>query len=203
MIRELVEIFLKSKGMKKISGSDNDASPLLPLIMMDSAFQLYCEYIKPVECKHEMKKWKNDWIKNYTAFNKEYFSCFNIEQTDYICDMMDEFEKFIEHDLFIAFIQFENLFIQEPLERQEVLAASMLANIHCQCAEIVWERLMEHCSTDKTNRHIIACHKIMHKWSDAYYGYDKPLVNPNKNKNICDAVDVLCKKQINFLRKYL
>lgn len=198
-IKNLVDAFLQSKGLKKISGSDNDASPLLPLIMMDSAYQIFSKYIRKVDFKHELKRYRGEWIKNYNAFNKEYFSCYNDELTDAMVDLMDDFEKYIEHDLFITFVQFENLFISEPLERQEMMAACLLANVMCQSAELVYERVY----VGRKNKNLLACYSWMHKINEKYYGKDKPMVNPNESDMITKCVDILCRKEVEFLRNYL
>lgn len=200
-IKSLVDKYLKAKGLKRVKGADNDASPLLPLIMMDSAFQLFDKYVKKVECRHEMKKWKNEWLAHYHRFNRDFFRCYDGDETDFIIDMMDTFEEYIANDMTITFVQFTNLFKNESFDRQKVLSACMLSNILCQCAEIIWERVY-YASLEKKNQDIIACEKYMHKWSDMYYGYDKPNVNPNNSKPICDAVSILCAKQVKFLNIY-
>lgn len=203
-ISKLVEIFLKSKGMKKISGDENDASPLLPMIMMDSAYQVWCKYIKKVPCKHEMKKLKNEWIDNYNKFNKDYMRVFDDDGQDFVIEMMDNFEKFIEHDMMIVFVQFSNLVINEPLERQEVIASGLLCNVLCQSARIVWERVFINAPYEvRHNAYICACEAKSHLWNNAYYGKGKKDINPNENKMVSDAVSILCRKEINFLRTYL
>ena len=68
-IKEIVDVFLASKGLKREKGNDGDISPLLPLVIMDTALQLYNKYIRPVECKREMKMYKNKWIKLYHEYN--------------------------------------------------------------------------------------------------------------------------------------
>lgn len=40
-IKEIVDVFLESKGVIRQKGNDGDITPLLPLIIMDSAFQLF------------------------------------------------------------------------------------------------------------------------------------------------------------------
>lgn len=200
-IKELVDTYLFSKGLKRLKGADEDASPLLPLIMMDSAYQLYCKYVKPLECKHELKKLKNEWCKSYKVFNKDFFRCYNAEQTDFICDMMDDFDKFISPYNMTAFVQFTNIFGDEELEKQKILSACMLINVLCQCSEIVYERIYAK-AYERKNKAIIDCERYMHLFAEKLYGNDKKSINPNESKGISDAVDVLCKKQIYFLKNY-
>lgn len=201
-IKQLVDTYLTSKGLKRIKGEDNDASPLLPLIMMDSAYSLFSRYVGGLECHHEMKKLKGLWIESYNRFNRDYFRCYDEEETSAIVDMMDAFEEYIAKDMKIAFLQFTNLFKHEDIEKQKIISACLLANVLCQSAEIVWERV--YASTEeRCNRHIVTCERILHKWSDKFYGKDNKDVNPNESKSIRDAIDVLCRNQINFLRTYI
>lgn len=200
-IKSLVDKYLKSKGLKRVKGADNDASPLLPLIIMDSAFQLFDKYVKPVECKHEMKHWKKEWIAHYKRFNHDFFRCYDTDETDFVIDMMDTFEDYIANDMTIAFVQFTNSFKSESFDRQKVISACMLSNVLCQCAEIIWERVYAS-SMEKKNQDLISCKRYMHKWSDAYYGKDKPNVNVNESKPVCDAVNILCRRTVNFSRLY-
>lgn len=202
MIKELVDTYLKSRGLKRQKGRDDDATPLLPLIMMDSAYQLFNTYIKPVNSRFEMKKYKNEWLKAYNSFNKDFFSCYNEEQTDYLIDMMDAFAEYIKNHEEIVFVQFTNQFKNEPLERQKVLSASMIINVYCQCAEIIWEAIFRN-AYHKENKNILACERLIHKWNAQYYGADKPDVDPNKNEEICRCVDILCRKQTEFIRNYV
>ena len=138
-IKEIVDIFLASKGMKREKGNDGDISPLLPLIIMDTALQLFNKYIRPVECKREMKMYKNKWIRLYHEYNMMYFRCFNEEQRDFIIDIMDEFDEHIEKQLFICHIQIMNKVNFEPIDRQKVLASTLLISILCQAARIIYE----------------------------------------------------------------
>jgi len=202
-VKTIVDTYLKSKGLKRMGGNDGDASPILPLIMMDMAYQLYREHIAPIECKQEMKQLKNRWKMNYSAFNKDFFRVFNADETDFIVDMMDEFDEFIKKDLTIAFWQFTNVMKDEPIDRQKVLSACMLINILCQCANIVWERVYKSSkSQSSTNQNLLQCEHIIHRWKNLYYGKNKPTIDCNKSEQICLAVDILCKHQIEFMKRY-
>ena len=75
-IKEIVDVFLESKGVIRQKWNDGDITPLLPLLIMDSALELFNKAVKPVECKREMKMYKNQWKKLYHEFNMTYFLCF-------------------------------------------------------------------------------------------------------------------------------
>ena len=202
-VKSVVDTYLRSKGLKRIGGNEDDASPILPLIMMDMAYQLYKENIKPIVCKQEMKQLKNRWEQNYHTFNHDFFRVFDMDETDFIVDMMDEFDEFIKKDLTIAFWQFTNVIKDEPIERQKVLSACMLISVLCQCANIVWERAYKVSKSPcSTNSNLLQCEHLIHKWKTLYYGKNKPTIDCNKDEQICLAVNVLCRHQIQFMNRY-
>ena len=201
-IKEIVDVFLASKGLKRQKGNDGDISPLLPLIIMDTALQLFNKYIRPVECKREMKMYKNQWARLYHEFNMMYFLCFNEEQRDFIIDIMDEFDEHIEKHLFICLIQIMNKVDFEPTDRQKVLASTLLISILCQAARIIYDSFFRKSKIPMRCTTLEQMDAVILKWQKLYYGKGKPDVKVNDDEQVCLAVDVLLKNCINFLQKY-
>ena len=201
-IKEIVDVFLASKGMKRQKGNDGDISPLLPLIIMDTALQLFNKYIRPVECKREMKMYKNQWARLYHEFNMMYFRYFNDEQRDFVIDIMDEFDEHIEKHLFICHIQIMNKVNFEPADRQKVLASTLLISILCQAARIIYENLFHKAKIPMRCTILEQMDAVILKWQNLYYGTGKPAVKVNDDKQVCLAVDVLLKNCVYFLTKY-
>ena len=201
-IKEIVDVFLASKGLRRDKGNDGDISPLLPLIIMDTALQLYNKYIRPVECKREMKMYKNQWARLYHEFNMMYFRYFNDEQRDFVIDIMDEFDKHIEKHLFICHIQIMNKVNFEPTDRQKVLASTLLISILCQAARIIYENLFQKAKSPMRCTILEQLDAVILKWQNLYYGEGKPAVRVNDDKQVCLAVDVLLKNCVYFLKKY-
>ena len=201
-IKEIVDVFLASRGLKREKGNDGDISPLLPLIIMDTALQLYNKYIRPVECKREMKMYKNRWIRLYHEYNMMYFRCFNEEQRDFIIDIMDEFDEHIEKPLFICHIQIMNKVNFEPIDRQKVLASTLLISILCQAARIIYEGFFQKAKIPMKCTILEQMDSAIIKWQNLYYGKGKPNVKVSDDNQVCLAVDVLLKNCVNFLKKY-
>ena len=201
-IKEIVDVFLASKGMKRQKGNDGDISPLLPLIIMDTALQLFNKYIRPVECKREMKMYKNQWARLYHEFNMMYFRYFNDEQRDFVIDIMDEFDEHIEKHLFICHIQIMNKVNFEPTDRQKVLASTLLISILCQAARIIYENLFQKAKIPMRCTILEQMGAVILKWQNLYYGTGKPAVKVNDDKQVGLAVDVLLKNCVYFLTKY-
>ena len=201
-IKEIVDVFLASKGMKRQKGNDRDISPLPPLIIMDTALQLFNKYIRPVECKREMKMYKNQWARLYHEFNMMYFRYFNDEQRDFVIDIMDEFDEHIEKHLFICHIQIMNKVNFEPTDRQQVLAGTLLISILCQAARIIYDSFFRKSKIPMRCTTLEQMDAVILKWQNLYYGTGKPAVKVNDDKQVCLAVDVLLKNCVNFLQKY-
>ena len=200
-INQIVDIFLTSKGLVR-NGGDNNLSPILPLIIMDSAKSLFDKYINPVESKREMKRCRGEWLKLYHEFNMEYFLLYTQDQRDYIIDLMDDFEVWIAKHLYICHIQIMNQLTFEPIKRQWVLAATLLISILCQAARIIYEGFFQKAKIPMKCTLLEQLDAIIIRWQNLYYGTGKPNVKVSDDKQVCLAVDVLLKYCINFLQKY-
>ena len=200
-INQIVDIFLTSKGLVR-NGGDNNLSPILPLIIMDSAKSLFDKYISPVESKREMKRCRGEWLRLYHEFNMEYFSLYTQDQRDYIIDLMDDFEVWIAKHLSICHIQLMNQLTFEPIERQGVLAATLLISILTQSARIVYEGIMAKAGIRMEHKTLMRLDRLIIQWQNLYYGRNKPNVKVDDDKQVCLAVDVLCKQEIYFLNQY-
>lgn len=201
-INEIVDIFLTSKGLRRAESGNNDLSPILPLIIMDSARTLFDKYIKPIKCKMEMQMYKNEWRRCYHKFNMEYFRLYNKDQQDFIIGLMDDFEVWIDKHLTICHIQLTNQLTFEPIERQKVLAATLLISILTQSARIVYEGLMSKAGIQFTHNVLVRIDSLILKWQNLYYGIGKPNVKVDEDKQVCLAVDALCKNIMYFLNQY-
>lgn len=201
-IKEIVDVFLESKGVIRQRGNDGDITPLLPLIIMDSAFQLFNKYIKPVECKREMKMYKNQWKKLYHEFNMTYFLCFNEEQRDFVINLMDDFDEHIEKHLLICHIQIMGKVNFESTDRQQVLASTLLISIFCQAARIIYDGFFQKSRIPIKCTLLERMDAIILRWQNLYYGIGKPNVRVDDDKQVCLAVEVLLKYCVNFLKKY-
>ena len=131
-----------------------------------------------------------------------YFRCFNEEQRDFIIDIMDEFDEHIEKHLFICHVQIMNKVNFEPIDRQKVLASTLLISILCQAARIIYEGFFQKAKIPMKCTILEQMDSAIIKWQNLYYGNGKPNVKVDEDKQVCLAVDVLLKNCINFLQKY-
>ena len=149
-----------------------------------------------------MKRCQGEWLKLYHEFNMEYFSLYTQDQRDYIIDLMDDFEVWIAKHLSICHIQLMNQLTFEPIERQGVLAATLLISILTQSARIVYEGIMAKAGIRMEHKTLMRLDRLIIQWQNLYYGRNKPNVKVDDDKQVCLAVDILCKNEIYFLNQY-
>lgn len=198
--KEIVDAYLGAQGFRRITGGNDDFSPILPFIMLDGVYQMYCKTISGIFCRFEMKRYRNDWEKSYNAFNKAFFDCFSDEQRDAIIDKMDSFADYIGNYLTIAKVQIMNCLKHETEERQEVLATCLLCSILVQSSQIVWRKVYKDSKLrGNENMSLKRLHKAICDFMGEYYGKNKPHIKVDEEKSVSDAVNVLCHKMINWL----
>lgn len=196
---EIVDKYLTSIGMKRVSGTSLE--PILPFFMLDAAYNLWRKDISPIECRHELKFLKKQWITRYGMFNRQFFRAFTVDEQDEIIDKMDSFDAYIENHVMVARVQIMN-YLQDLEFEQAVRCASLIIiNIMCQSAGIVWSHVYKNGrDRDRVNPDIQALEKLSSRFMNSYHSaISSRNVNPNESKPIVDAVDVLCKKVIGWL----
>lgn len=198
---EICDKFLASMGYTRVSG--HTLEPVLPALMLDLNYQIFQQEVKPLNCKQNMKVFKNRWIDAYNRFNTRFFKAFTQDEADEVIDRMDEFENWIANDVMITKVQIMNLLDDLPFETAKTCASLMIANILAQSAGIVWS----HCYKTKSgydckNMDIYAIERASASFMNLYHkAISQRNVKPSESKPICDAVDVLCNKMIKFLYK--
>lgn len=123
MIDEITDKFLARLDLKRGNNDvKNDCSVLMPLLMMDNAYTLYGEYIAKSGVKFELNKLRKDWEHKYHLFNHQYFYAWNADESDYVLDLMNEYEEYIKHNLDLTFYEVMNSFMELDIKRRRVIA---------------------------------------------------------------------------------
>lgn len=225
--QEIVDTYLKYRGKRRTStGKIDNTLPLMPFFIMDVVYQIYNKDIKNIECKHQMKRYRTQWVDNYNKFNHEFFRAFNNEQRDYIIDLMDEFAEYIHNTIVMMKSAVVNSFTQETeFEDKRNLAALLTCNVLCQTAQHLygdmyrtWSSLNnynvgEQHTTYKyacvdmhgmrymkkeTNQHITGVQQATYKLA-CWYPAGKE-VDLTASDKVMDMINVLCKKIVYFLK---
>ena len=194
---DLVDTYIATLGLKRLKGER--ASPILPFFILDAMYSILVKDLAPLEVKGQTKKALTDWLHNYGLFNRSFFRAFSQDQQDEVIDIMDSFEAYIGNDLTVTKVAVMNQLAKHGIEfeGQKILAAAVVANILAQQASIIWEEVYK-----RSNRYLLAIELLSKRWMQSYFLQHFPgHINPNEDKTICTAVDILCKKIIHFLDK--
>lgn len=200
-INEIVDTYMRHCHMRRVQGTGGD--PILPFFMLDAMYQILKRDLWPVESRHEAKRERTLWLNSYNALNRDFFSAFNDDQRDYIIDLMDSFEEHINNDVLITQVAVMNQLGEYKLsfEDQKIVSSAMLCHILAQTAKITWNAIYKtkHCGL-RANAYLDSILKHSSRWMNLYFSSKSDAhINPNDNQQICTAVDILCKKMVNFI----
>ena len=199
-IDKLVDTYMAHLGYRRIAG--HGADPILPFFMLDVMLSIFNKEIKPVECKHKLKQIKKQWKAIYDRFNGEFFSLFNYDETSDIIDLMDSFDEYINNDVVMTKVSIMSVLPQSmSFEDRNILASASLCNIMAQSAQIIWKNIYRDAKgNERENFEIAGIERMSSKWMAMYF--DKrsgDLINLNSSSKICQCVDQLCHKMVEWL----
>ena len=199
--QEIVDRYLAYRGKRRTqSGKMDNTLPLMPFFIMDVVYQIYDKDIKDIECKHQMKRYRTQWVDNYNKFNHEFFRAFNDDQRDYIIDLMDEFAAYIHNTVVMMKSAVVNSFTQETeFEDKKNLASILTCNVLCQAAQHLYGDMYRNRYMQKEmNQHIAGVQQATYKFA-CWYPAGKG-VDLTASDKVMNMIDVLCKKIVYFLK---
>lgn len=197
--REITDRYLAYRHMKRTKGENGDTLLLMPFFIMDAAYQIYCKDIKDLECKHLAKQAKKKWAKNYHSFTTEFFLAFDEDQTEFITDMMDEFNDYIHnHIVLLKSTVMTNFTDNTPFEDKKVLSSLLACNVLAQAAQHLYgESYRKSDLSKQKNKYIEGCQRASYEYACQY-----PVavgVDLTSSDKVMKMIDGLCKKIIQFL----
>jgi len=197
---ELCQSLLKHKHLVLLKGKMS-IEPLFPAFVMDLQYQEFCDNLSALKLTGEGKKTLNDWKKAYHLYTRDFFFAFNQDQTETVTDLMDALKDYISHDIEIVRYATYACVNDVDLDEQKILASAFICNVLTQVAIILHGALFATAhGKGKTNiylERIVRCSTHIGKM---LYTGDKH-INPNENKRVADACQVLTNKLINWLFK--
>lgn len=123
----------------KLSGTArDDVRMMMPLYLMDASYQVYCKDIKNFECQHKTKEAKTRWKESYREFFSDFLLPFDVDQTEFITDQMDDFEDYIHNKMVMLKTTVMGVFSPEAsFEEKKILASVLTSNALSQMAQHV------------------------------------------------------------------
>ena len=134
--QQIVDTYLAYKHMKLSGTARDDVRMMMPLFLMDASYQVYCKDIKNFECKHKVKEAKTRWKESYRKFFSDFLMPFDVDQTEFVLDQMDEFEGYIHNKMVMLKTTVMQVFPQDaPFEEKVILASVLTCNALSQMAQ--------------------------------------------------------------------
>ena len=204
-VREIVESYLRHNHLKVIAGEYGAGDVLYPFLLMDLVYGIYQGEIRKVECKRELKRARGKWNEAYGLFTRSFFAAFSVEQQDEICDLMDEYEKWMGNSLMVVRVAvMDAIGDRVGVKEQRVLSACQMCNILAQCAQIVFGTIFkDEMRRARKSREIEEVRIAARQFSDEYAkecGLKDVYIDLNKDKKVNAAVDAMLKKLTAFPR---
>lgn len=200
-VGKLVDSYLRHNHLKVIAGEYGAGDVLYPFLLMDLVYGIYQGEIRKVECKRELKRARGKWNEAYGLFTRSFFAAFSVEQQDEICDLMDEYEKWMEGSVMCARVAVMNAIGERDFEEQKLLSACMLCNCLSQCAQIVWGTIFkDERGRPEQNREIEEVARWSKGFGDAWMEQrgDKSVINLNGVKEVDAAMNALTRRLAHF-----
>lgn len=137
--KQLVDAYIRYRGMVRIDGDDNDISCLIPLLLLDMHLDIFTHSIRFLECRHETKKARTKWRECYNTFNHGSFLAFKNEYEDKIMKLMDELAAYISNNVMFLKVAVMDVFKDSlSVEKQEIIANIILCNTFAKLALSWW-----------------------------------------------------------------
>lgn len=197
---KIVSGYLSHRRLMSSTGEDGNITPIMPYILMDNAYSLFNEYVKPVCKSGKMKQKKGFWCSAYTSFNMGLFNHIDGELWDDAIELMDRHEEFVRDDLTMCFVHCSNLYNDMDFEREKVLSA--LSTIDCIIAitQDIWESAYARGRReDKNNPFLATMKKLTINLADMYYTGDRH-IKPDENKDIIYDCNKLLQRSCDFIK---
>ena len=124
---DICNAILKHYGLRQYSGNMDNLSSLMHYFLMDAAYTMW-QGTRDMECKRMAKKRRNEVGATFDKFFREFRTAFSDEEAEFLLDKVDDFEKTIEHDLFLCRIAIMEVFNDYPLSEQSDIASVWCTN---------------------------------------------------------------------------
>lgn len=141
--KELVELGLKGAARTQVKG--DSLAPILPFLLADIAYQCQMKGERAIgPLKHEQKQKSAIWHKQYTLFNRPFFSFIPVDNQDEVTDLMDSLYEHISNEIMMLQSGVLQMFDGAGFDERKNVSWFMLAHIFAQFANAAWKNVNYH-----------------------------------------------------------
>lgn len=198
--QEIVDTYLAYRKMKLSGTTRDDVCMMMPFYLMDASYQVFCKDVKNYECRHKAKEAKRRWNEAYRKFYADFFRAFNVDQTEFITDQMDEFEDYIHNKVVMLKTTVMGVFRPDAtFEEKKILASVLTSNALSQMAQYIYSDMYRGSRLQQLNNpHIEAVTKNSYEFARNFPVSHS--VDITASDKVTAMIDVLCKEVIKFLK---
>lgn len=199
--QQIVDTYLAYKHMKLSGTARDDVRMMTPFYLMDASYQVYCKDVKDFECKHKVREAKTRWKESYRRFFKDFLMPFNVDQTEFITDQMDDFEDYIHNKMVMLKTTVMNVFPPEAtFEEKKILASVLTSNALSQMAQHVYRDMYrDKWNRPKDNNLIEAVTKNSYEFAN-YFPVSRG-VDLTATDKVSSMISSLCKEVMKYLNE--
>lgn len=200
-VEGIVKKLLSARGLRLVAGEHDAASLLYPYLLMDLQYSVWQKDVRGVKAEKELKRAQTRWREAYDRFNRAFFRDIGSENWDCICDLMDEYEAWMERPLMLARVAIMNAIGEREFEEQKLLSACLLCNCLAQCANIIWGTIyMDEHGRKRRNDDIERVEWASKAFADTWMLQrgDHSVINLNGDKGVNDAMNVVVQHITHF-----
>ena len=141
--KELCELGLKGAG--RVHAKGDSIAPILPFLLADIAYQCQLKGEKAIgPLRHAQKQKSAMWHKQYTLFNRPFFSLIPAENQEEVTDLMDSLYEYISNEIVMLQSGILQMFDGVDFEQKKNVSWFMLAHIFAQFANAAWKNVNYH-----------------------------------------------------------
>ena len=109
MMADMTRRYCRAHGWKMKSGVPfNEYQTFLPYFFMDAAYQAWCHFEPRNGLEHERAQCASRITQAFSDYFRRYRAMFTKDEVDYLLELTDEFEAYIEHHILIASVAYMN-----------------------------------------------------------------------------------------------
>lgn len=141
--KELVELGLKGASRTQVKG--DSLAPILPFLLADIAYQCQLKGEKVIgPLRHEQKMRSANWHKQYSLFNRPFFTFIPKESQEDVTDLMDSLYEYISNEILMLQSGILQMFDGVGFDERKNVSWLMLAHIFSQFANAAWKNVNYH-----------------------------------------------------------
>lgn len=168
--------------------------PILSYIAMDIAYQNFESLIKPIECRQEAKRLKNEWGKVMNAMYTKFFLNLTPDECEEVTDLMDDLSEHLTNDMAILRVAVHG----EMQDIEDMELKKILANVYVVLNFVALSHLTHEKLYHKVPYDYQKVFNLAIRWASAFARSRGRMLSIELGKNVDDLRRNMLQKTIRW-----